>query len=336
MKRGILILVGIITISISEAQNPFAEYGYNDVQLLTLSNGTYNEVFNNDSLVQIGSVILNTKTKRLAAFVEVDTIYDEASLEPDIISRWMSPDPLAEKFYEWSPYHFSMNNPILYIDPNGLAASPYYDESTGVFLGVDENGFAGDIKVTSQEAWNSADKDDNGNVNSKQIGENADTKSFDESDLADNVKGSILTHVVNYNLDDGNNIDADIKITITDENYNFSAKDATPSNIEIKASKWQNSYETTVENIRNTVNQHEVNAHVLKGIRGWDSEHYKAYQLQVDHKSFQTTTKKHQATVMSQYYVWGQRGGFDILGNSKYKSLFYNSGGYDKFMEQYK
>ena len=50
---------------------------------------------------------------------------------------WMTPDPLAEKYYDTSPYVYCANNPIRFIDPTGMFFGDYYDKD-GKFLYSDK------------------------------------------------------------------------------------------------------------------------------------------------------------------------------------------------------
>lgn len=124
MKSTKLFLTAILffVFGFAKAQsnyNPWKKYGYTPPKALTLSNGKYEEFFDNDTIVQIGSVMLNTKTNKIVGFVEYDTTYSEATLEPHVTSRWLSPDPLAKEYPSWSPYTFCYNSPISVIDPDG-------------------------------------------------------------------------------------------------------------------------------------------------------------------------------------------------------------------------
>lgn len=102
----------------NQEYNPYESIGQ-EAEVLTLSKGKYIEFFDLDSIEIIGDAILNTNTMKVIGFVERDTSYSEATLEPEIVSRWLSPDPLAREFPYSSPYVSFENNPIFYTDPDG-------------------------------------------------------------------------------------------------------------------------------------------------------------------------------------------------------------------------
>jgi len=135
MKRIVFLLIFCAPILVV-AQQPFKDYGYK-VKIATLSDGKYVEFFDQDSLIQIGSVVMNRLTGRIVAFVEYDTVYRESDLNPELISRWYSPDPLADQFYNESPYNFCHSNPIKFVDPDGKAPLDDYYSLQGRYLGSD-------------------------------------------------------------------------------------------------------------------------------------------------------------------------------------------------------
>ncbi|PKP20330.1 MAG: hypothetical protein CVU05_09340 [Bacteroidetes bacterium HGW-Bacteroidetes-21] len=130
MKRLFLISAILICYTLANAQNPFEAYGYTP-KIATLSQGKYNEFHDLDTIVQIGTVLFNTKSKQIVAFLQTDTLYSEATLQPDIVSMWMSPDPLSDEYPSNSPYMYCLGNPIVLIDPDGRYVDWYLSLKSG-------------------------------------------------------------------------------------------------------------------------------------------------------------------------------------------------------------
>lgn len=120
--RNIYLLMFFLFALTVNAQKPFEELGLdNEVELLTLSDGRYVEHFTNDTLRQIGSVIFNTVTNKVAYFIGDDELekMNVANRNREV-SRFLSIDPFTDKNPSVSPYAFADNNPIIFIDQDGL------------------------------------------------------------------------------------------------------------------------------------------------------------------------------------------------------------------------
>lgn len=115
-KLSLTLGIALMLCSQLNAKDIFKQHGF-DKEPLTLSNGRYNEFFNNEEVVQIGSVLLDTRTNKIVAFIKEET---NTTYKAELSSRWLSIDPLAAKYPQVSPYVYCVNNPIIYIDPDGM------------------------------------------------------------------------------------------------------------------------------------------------------------------------------------------------------------------------
>ncbi|MDR1553978.1 MAG: hypothetical protein LBS69_11050 [Prevotellaceae bacterium] len=130
------ILLSLIILSASDcifaqtAKNPFEKYGYKKQVMFTSSKGEFEEFHDQTDIVEIGSVLFDTKTNKVIGFIDEEKANEEVA--PSAAA--MSIDPLCEKYYWISPYAYALNNPIKYIDPKGMDVYRYNDKTGEMIL----------------------------------------------------------------------------------------------------------------------------------------------------------------------------------------------------------
>jgi len=79
-------------------------------------------------------------------------LYDfHARLYDPSYVKTLTLDPLAEKFYSISPYNYAMNNPVYFIDPDGMWSNP----NPFAWLKQQVNSRVNQTKKDIKEGWNS-------------------------------------------------------------------------------------------------------------------------------------------------------------------------------------
>ena len=111
--------------------------------------------------------------KEMQDELDLDWMDYGARMYDPSIGRFMTIDPMADKFHGWSPYSFVFDNPVNFVDPDGMEPDPINDinkilEKLGKTQGyvITTNNETGVVTIFRTEAALSKDKSsDTENIN---------------------------------------------------------------------------------------------------------------------------------------------------------------------------
>lgn len=219
--------------------------------------------------------------KELDRMFGLDWIFYGARWYDPLLCRWMTVDPLCEKFYSISPYSFCLGNPVNIIDPDGR--EPIYNLD-GKLLGISSDGFKGMIYVFTGIDdginWNEHDisywlDEDNGYSLNLRTYDEVETMFFGErhAQFAKNVINSVAQHLDGTKLFDDKTftmsslLDGEIKYS-DKSNATFTTL-RKHSGVKTRITfhgRTLPSYEGTVENFASSMLVHEWYSHGEYGV----------------------------------------------------------------------
>ena len=80
-----------------------------------------------ETMVELGGIDYDNPYKFNGKELDEETgnYYYGARYYNPKVSQWLSVDPLAEKYAGFSPYNYTLNNPVMLVDPNGMSVDPF-------------------------------------------------------------------------------------------------------------------------------------------------------------------------------------------------------------------
>ncbi len=99
----------------NKTPNAFADIGEQS-RTVTLSNGLFEEFHTHQKIVRYGQTIFETEKGKIVKFL--DEVVSSYQVDPVVFA--LSVDPLTKSYPWYTPYQFAGNNPVKFIDLDGL------------------------------------------------------------------------------------------------------------------------------------------------------------------------------------------------------------------------
>ena len=246
-------------------------------------------------------------------------------MDHELMTMWLSVDPMADKYTSISPYAYCAWNPVKLVDPDGREINPVYG-SDGTFRGNTKEGFTGEIVI-----YDGSIEFENLSVEQlyQQAAHQANVQpgaadalpySVAAGSMTDEAKSKMYTDIVSrfegdnilgtiFSMDDVKDgkiyFDASRSgnwATAYDENGNLG------DGSKIYATDhYLTAYEPTVENIAASVICHEWFSHKIQGCSDATRNHQQAYVNVMNGPYWGGTTDAYKSFVQSKFTKYAGR-----------------------------
>ncbi len=226
------------------------------------------------------------------------------------LSVWLGVDPLSDKYPSLSPYNYCALNPVMLVDPDGRQFDDYFDKE-GNFLYRD-NKSTDNVRIIDRKDWEQIQSEfgqeilDAGTTH-KNLDQALESKStaIQDTKLSGDAVRKIFNHVISSmreldksKLYNGSVSTYDYLDSKNTTNNGFATGEASTyitkqGKIRISILMTGGYIPTefnTISNIQNAIGVHEYLGHGVGRITG-DKDHYKAYDLQFSHPTWNRTSE---------------------------------------------
>ena len=236
-------------------------------------------------------------------------------MDHELMTGWLSVDPMADKYPSISPYAYCNWNPVKLVDPDGKEINPVYGLD-GSYRGCTKEGYTGEIIIyDGNETFSSLSKEELYRKDN-----DAMPYALANTTMQDDAKSKMYTHIVSqyegesvlgmtFNMKDVH--DGKIKFDKTMSGNWYTTHEANGGlgeGSDIYATdRYLQTYEATVENIQSSLIFHEWFSHKIQGCSDATGNHQQAYQNVMDGSLWNATTERYKMFIQKKFIDYDGR-----------------------------